>query len=440
LLIKKVKVMSHKFNKLMWLAEQNPGDFGAAADPTAGGVPMTQPGTPGDPMGQNLTPANAPNAMSVDQQPGEEQDLSNDPDYPDMPEEQEQDEFEVWKIKFIKESIKGDANSLIQKILSVRNRELEPVQRKFAEDNLDICFLRQNSNVLQASNQIRKKIKQDFDRTNPATTLVRHITDTLDESPLLNEVYIKLLGLGGAKGDQHRKFVGSLTGSVQVGSGGQNEDLVFEEQDYSIRVSTRFNARWGDVNLGRWYLRKDDPERYLKNAEIDRLEGGSPEEKDVLRRRVVIESIAEFYKERAFIINVVAQDGTVYHLGWDLGTSLKSAFLDGKLVVRTKSNDTEECFIDEEGSVINVPNMNIYYVKESAELNSDGSAEIEEIEFISHRDGVLYLTAQLNLIKEASTTLQGILFRETLWQGNPTDILKIMRCVPSSPEMLLRQC
>jgi hypothetical protein len=440
LLIKKVKVMSHKFNKLMWLAEQNPGDFGAAADPTAGGVPMTQPGTPGDPMGQNLAPANAPNAMSVDQQPGEEQDLSNDPDYPDMPEDQEQDEFEVWKIKFIKESIKGDANSLIQKILSVRNRELEPVQRKFAEDNLDICFLRQNSNVLQASNQIRKKIKQDFDRTNPATTLVRHITDTLDESPLLNEVYIKLLGLGGAKGDQHRKFVGSLTGSVQVGSGGQNEDLVFEEQDYSIRVSTRFNARWGDVNLGRWYLRKDDPERYLKNAEIDRLEGGSPEEKDVLRRRVVIESIAEFYKERAFIINVVAQDGTVYHLGWDLGTSLKSAFLDGKLVVRTKSNDTEECFIDEEGSVINVPNMNIYYVKESAELNSDGSAEIEEIEFISHRDGVLYLTAQLNLIKEASTTLQGILFRETLWQGNPTDILKIMRCVPSSPEMLLRQC
>jgi len=208
---------------------------------------------------------------------------------------------------------------------------------------------------LQASNQIRKKIKQDFDRTNPATTLVRHITDTLDESPLLNEVYVKLLGLGGAKGDQHRKFVGSLTGSVQVGSGGQNEDLVFEEQDYSIRVSTRFNARWGDVNLGRWYLRKDDPERHLKNAEIDRLEGGSPEEKDVLRRRVVIESIAEFYKERAFIINVVAQDGTVYHLGWDLGTSLKSAFLDGKLVVRTKSNDAEECFIDEEGSVINVP-------------------------------------------------------------------------------------
>lgn len=434
--------MNHKYNQLQWLAEQGPLDFGAAADPNAGGAPMSQPGTPEDPMGQNQGQPQDdlnPNMMSMDQQPGE-QDISSDPQYPDMPEENPEDDFEIWKIKFVKESIKGDPNTLTQKILSVRERELEANQRKFVEDNLDVCFLRQNANVLQTSNEIRKLIKKDFDRTNPAATLTRHITETLDKSPLLNEVYIKLMGLGGAKGDQHRKFVASLIGGVQVGSGGQNEDLIFEEQDYSIRVSTRFNARWGDVNIGRWYLREDDPERYLKDAEIDRLEGGSPEEKDVLRRRVVVESIAELYRERAFIINVVAQDGTVYHLGWDLGNSLKSAYLDGKLVVRTGDNDTKEAFIDEEGSVISVPNMNIYYVKESSELGDDGKPNIEEIEFISHRDGVLYLVAQLDLIKEAASTLQGITYRETLWQGNPSDVLKIMRCVPSSPEMLLRQC
>lgn len=425
--------MSHKFNQLMWLAEQGPDDFGAAADPTGGGVPMTQPGTPDDPMGQ------APTDMAVQDQPTED-DISNDPQFPDMPEEQDQDDFEIWKIKFVKESIKGDPNVLTQKILNVRERELEPAQRKFVEDNLDICFLRQNANVLQVSNEIRKLIKQDFDRTNPATTLISHITTVLEQSPLLNEVYIKLLGLGGAKGDQHRKFLASLTGSVQVGSGGQNEDLIFEEQDYSIRTSTRFNARWGDVNIGRWFLREDDPERYLKQAELDRLEGGSPEEKDVLRRRVVIESIAEAYRERAFIINVVGQDGTVYHLGWDLGNSLKSAFLDGKLVVRTSESDTKEAFIDEEGSIITVPSMNIYYVKESESLDKSGKPEIEEVEFIAHRDGVLYLVAQLDLIKEAASTLQGFRYKETLWQGNPSDILKIMRCVPSSPEILLRQC
>lgn len=428
--------MTHKFNTLKWFNEQDVAATGAP-DMGAGGPPMSQPGGPGDPMGQNTPPSGG---MATDQDSNEEEDISQDPQYPDMPPQEDKDDFEVWKIKFIKESIKGDPNVLKNKILTVRNRELSPYQHKFVEDNLDIVFLRENANVLQVSNEIRKLIKKDFDRTNPATTLTKHITETLQKSPMLNEVYIKLLGLSGAKGDQHRKFVAALIGGVQVGSGGQNEDLIFEEQDYSIRVSTRFNTRWGDVNIGRWFLKEDDPERYLKHAELDRLSGGSPEEKYVLRRRVVIESIAETYMERAFIINVVGQDGTVYHLGWDLGNSLKAAYLDGKLVVRTGDNDTKEAFIDEEGSIITVPNMNIYYVKEGSDLDKNGKTQIEEIEFISYRDGVLYLVAQLDLIKEAASTLQGITYRDTLWQGNPTDILKVMRCVPSSPEILLRQC
>lgn len=429
----------NRINVLKWLHEADQAPGMGQPDPGAGGPPQSQPGGPGDPMGQQPPQQEDPNQMSMDQQPGEP-DLSDDPPFPDMPDEQGQDDFEIWKIKFVKESIKGDPNVLIQKILSVRDRELGAYQSKFVEDNLDINFTRQNANVLQVSNEIRKLIKKDFDRTYPATSVVRHITDTLEKSPLLNEVYIKLMGLGGGKADQHRKFVAALIGAVQVGSGGENEDLVFEEQDYSIRISTRFNARWGDINIGRWYLKEDDPERYLKPVELDRLEGGSPEEKDVLRRRIVIESIADHFMERAFVINVVGMDGTVYHIGWDLGNSLKSAYLDGKLVVRTQDNDTKEAFIDEEGSIIAIPNMNIYYVKEGDGVAVRGKPEIEEIEFISHRDGVLYLTAQLDLIKEAATTLQGMHYKETLWQGNPTDIKKIMRCVPSTPEMLLRQC
>lgn len=430
----------NRINEDIWLKEMDIPPMGGQPDMVAGGPPMSQPGQPGAPMGQPDQQQQDPNQMSMDMQPGEE-DLSQDPQFPDMPEDgQEEDDFEIWKIKYVKESIKGDPNVLVKKILSVRERELSAYQRKFVEDNLDINFLRQNSNVLQASNEIRKLIKKDFDRTYPATAVVRHITETLEKSPLLNEVYIKLMGLSEAKSGQHRKFTAALIGAVQVGSGGENEDLIFEEQDYSIRISTRFNARWGDVNLGRWYLKEDDPERYLKNAERDRLEGGSPEEKDVLRRRVVIESIADHFMERAFIINVTGSDGTVYHVGWDLGNSLKSAYLDGKLVVRTADNDTKEAFIDEEGSIIAVPNMNIFYVKEGDSIDGRGRPEIEELEFISHRDGVLYLTANLDLIKEAATTLQGIHYKETLWQGNPTDILKLMRCVPSSPEILLRQC
>ena len=435
----KGKRMTNRINTETWLVEQDIPPMAGQPDMGAGGPPMGQPGMPQDPMGTGDQQMD-PNAMSVDTQPGEE-DISQDPPYPEMPEEQDQeDDFERWKMNFVKESIKGDPNAQVNRILQIRDRELDAYPRKFVEDNLDINFLRQNSNIFQVSQEIRKLIKKDFDRTHPATTLVNHITSILEQSPLLNEVYIKCMGLGGAKGDQHRKFLAALLGAVQIGSGGQNEDLVFEEADYSIRISTRLNSKWGDVSLGRWYLKEDDPERYLKEAERDRLDGGSPEEKDVLRRRVVIESIADRFMERAFIINVVTNDGTVQHLGWDLGNSLKSAYLDGKLVVRTKDNDTREAFIDEEGSIVAVPNMDIYYIKEGEELNRAGKIDLEELEFISHRDGQLYLTAPVELIKEAAVTLQGILFRETLWPGNPSDLLRVMRCAPSCPEILLRQC
>jgi hypothetical protein len=434
--------MTNRINELEWLTDlpilevDMPGPSGQP-DTMAGGPPMSQPGGPADPMGQDMQ---QPNQMTSD--PQSMQDISDDPQYPDMPEENEGgDDFEIWKIKFVKESTKGDPNSQIQSIMNVRDRQLDPPQRKFVEDNLDINFLRQNANIFQASKEIRTLIKKEFDRTNPATSVVSHITNTLEKSSsMLNEVYVKISGLGGSKGDMHRKFIASLIGGVQVGSGGANEDVVFEETDYSIRVSTRFNSRWGDVNIGRWYLREDDPDRYLKEAEIRRLEGGSPEEKDVLRRRIVLESIADQFKERAFVINVVNQDGTVCHLAWDLGNCLRAAFLDGKLVVRTGNNDNKEAFIDEEGSIITVPHMSVNYVKESGELDQKGKMGIEEIQFIDYRDGTLYLTAPLDIVKEAAVSLQGMMYKETLWQGNPSDLLRVQRCVPSVPEILLRQC
>lgn len=436
--------MTNRINEMAWLKKQKtilevdmPGPSGQPNTAAGFGPPMSQPGGPADPMGQDMQ---QPNQMTMDPQPGEE-DIADDPQYPDMPEEQEEDDFEIWKIKFVKESIKGDPDAMIKSIMSVRNRQLDAPQRKFVEDNLDINFLRQNANIFQASKDIRALIKKEFDRTNPSTSVLNHITETLDKSSsLLNEVYVKISGLGGAKGDLHRKFIASLIGGVQVGSGGANEDLIFEETDYSIRISTRFNSKWGDVNIGRWYLREDDPERYLKEAEIRRLEGGSPEEKDVLRRRIVLESIADQFNERAFIINVITSDGTVCHLAWDIGNCLKAAFLDGKLVVRTTNNDNKEAFIDEEGSIITVPHMSINYIKESGDIDEKGKAGIEEIRFMDYRDGSLYLTAPLDLVKEAAVSLQGMLYRETIWHGNPTDLLRVQRCVPNATEILLRQC
>ena len=190
--------MTNRINENEWLVEFDIPPAGGQPDMSAGGPPMSQPGGPDDPMGQQ-----DPNQMTVDQQPVEDE-VADDPQYPEMPEENEDDDFEVWKVKFVKESIKGEPNKLIDMLLQVRDRELDPYPKKFVEDNMDINQLRQNSNVFQASMEIRKLIKKDFDRTNPATSVMNHVTAVLDQNPMLNEIYIKLTGLGGGKNDQHR--------------------------------------------------------------------------------------------------------------------------------------------------------------------------------------------------------------------------------------------
>lgn len=410
----------------------------------AGGFPpmgMAPPPPAGDPNVANpAPPAMAPPPQQQQQPPQQMPDVSMDPQAPDMPEEQDDMDFQQWKDAYLKESVKGDVNKLIDMVHQVRDLDLEPYPRKFVEDNLQILFLRQHANIDKAGKEIRKLIKQELDQNNPSVSVVNHMNNVLQTMPELNNVYIKLKGLLGMKGDLHRKFVASIIGGVQVGSGGNNEDVIYNEKDYSIRISTRFNDRWGKVDLGKWSLREDDPERYLTEPEQKRLEEGSPEEKEVLRRRVVMESIAETFNKRAFIVNVVGQDGTVYTLGWDLAGSLRAAYTEGKLVVRTMQSQNSEAMINDDGAIIPFVDLKVKFIRETGEIDEDGKPEKEEHEFMERIDGMLFLTAQFNIIREAASSFQGIVLKETPYTGNPSDLRVLERCVPSASEILMRQC
>jgi len=256
----------------------------------------------------------------------------------------------------------------------------------------------------------------------------------------LNNMFIKISGYGGIKADIHRKFIASLIGGVQVGSGAINEDIVYNETDYSILASTRFNSDWGDIYLGNWSLKTTDPERYLSEPELKRMEEGSPEERDVLKRRVILESISNQFKTRSFIINVVGDDGTVYTVGLDLGGCIKSAYVEGRLIVKTSMNEASEGMLTDEGKIISFMDLDIYYAKETGEQKEDGSPEVKEIPFIQKRGGQLFLTVDVKTIKEASDSLQGLVFKETPYTGNPSDLSTTMRCVYTTSELLLRQC
>lgn len=410
--------------------------------PEMGAPPGSAPAAPpgGDP---NVTNP-APDEMGGEPEqkdPNESQpDISGDPQAPDMPEEMDDQDFERWKDSFFKESVKGDVNKLIDMISQVRDLDLEPYPRKFVEDNLQVLFLRQYANIEKAAKEIRKLVKEELDQNSPAVSVVNHISNTLQTMPELNNIFIKLKGLLGMKGDLHRKFIAALMGGVQVGSGANNEDVIYNDKDFSIRISTRFNDKWGRTELGKWSLREDDPERYLTEPEQRRLEEGSPEEKEVLRKRIVMESMAETFRKRAFIINVTNKDGTIYTLGWDLSTSLRAAYTDGKLVVRTQQSENSEAMIDDEGSIIPFVDLKVKFVKETGEIDEDGKPDKEEHDFLERIDGILYLTAQQNILQEAATSFQGIVWKETPYTGNPSDLRKLQRCVPNAPEILTRSC
>lgn len=437
--------MTHNHILEDWLNEASPG---GEPDGPAGQSSSS------DGMAGSLAPANIggqdsptvdPNIGNVDQtqQAGnpEPEDVSEDPVSPEMPEEKDSKDFESLKREYFKESIKGETGILMDLLNSVRdNDHLLPVQRKFVEDNFQVQLIRQNSNIDKASKDIRRNIKDQLDKNNPSTTVVNHMVSVLDTIPTLNNIFIKMKGYGGLKSDLHRKYIAALLGAVQVGSGANTEDIIYNEKEYSILISTRFNSELGEVALGQWSMKEDDPERYLTDPELKRLRDGAPDEKAVLRKRVVLEAIAKQFETRAFIVNMVDEDGTIYFLGWDVASSLRGAYTEGKLIVKLTNADDSEAFISEEGEIVPYMNLDIYYGKETGEQKEDGTPEVDELPFIERKNGTLFLTADIKTIKEASDSMQGLVFKTMPYSGNPSDLKVLSRCVFSVSDLVLKQC
>ena len=424
-----------------WLVEFDIPSAAAQPDSPAG-PPTTNPDF-ADEMSSQIT--NDPNSSNSDynlgQEDAQDSDLDvEDPEYPDMPEETQSEDFEIWKSNYFKESVKGNPNDLLDLLNKMRDQDgLTPYQRKFVEDNHNIQLIRLNSNVLEASKSIRKNIREQLDKNSPATSIVNHISNVLDTMPHLNQPYIKMMGYSGHKSELHRKFIAALTNSVQVSSSPDKENIILNEREYSVKICTRLNSDWGDISLGNWSLKEDDPQRYLSEPELNRLSEGSPEEKEILRKRIIIESISKKFEELSFIINVINDDGTIFYLGWDIANSLRIAYSEGKLVVKTEVSDNSEAIISDDGSIIPMIDLSINYVKES-ENQSELDENFEEIQFITKRNGTLFFSATFDILKESTSSIQGLLLKEIPYQGNPSDLKNIKRCVYSAHDMIMRQC
>jgi len=422
------------FNNIETWLEQ--GSEAPDMGPPTGDAMMNPMGMPPDPNASR--PAPEPEEEPAGGMPPE----GEGPAAPDMGDvSDESTDFDTWRRDFFDLAIKGDTNQMLNAIGQVRDRDLGASERRFVEDNFQILLLRQDANIDKASKEIRKKITEELDRNNPGVSVMQHITNTLEAYPMLNEIFIKLAGQGGFKGELHRRLIGALTGSIQRGVGGFKPDLIYPARDYTIDISTRLYTKYGDINLGKWTLREDDPDKYLSEPELERLQDGSPEEKKVLRRRVCMESIATKYKMRAFLIHVVEpENGMIHAFAWDIAEGLRAGYKEGKLVVRKKKSEYREAMIDDNGAIIPLFAYTINYKRETGEMTGDGQAKGEDVDFMEQRDGVLYLTASPETLQELAGGMPGMWYQTMPYQGNPSDLVTLMRCVPSTVEILMRRC
>jgi hypothetical protein len=429
----------------MWLEEE-----GLDANPGQPAQNMQQQPVPTMPNAQQASMSD-PNQQKIPQaNPGDQKSMSDndkapdqgqlDPNSPDMPEENDEVEFNSWKNEYFKLAVQGDTDKMLDSIDTIRNHDLKASQTKFVEDNFQILLLRQDANFDKVSKSIRRSIKTDVDKDHPGVSMMQIISQELDPNPVLSEILVKLFGFHGLKGELHRKFLAALTGSVQVGGGASKEDIVFNDKDFSINISTRMASDFGEINLGKWSLQDDDTHKFLAEPEVARLQEGSPEERKALIHRVVMSSIAEKFKKRAFLIHVVSETGNVYSIGWDLGDSLQSAYKEGKLIVKSDDSDDADVSINEAGELVPLKNLGIYAKMPDSEIGDNGETEEKTVPFIENRSGTLYFVADMDTMNSMGGNLAGMSFQNKPYTGSPVEFKNLTRCIPSMTELLLRRC
>ena len=96
--------------------------------------------------------------------------------------------------------------------------------------------------------------------------------------------------------------------------------------------------------------------------------------------------------------------------------------------------------IDSNGSIISLMDIEVKYTVDTGELDEDGQPLLKEASFMSRENGMLYLTATLDTLKDATQKLQGLTIKPIAYVGNPSDLMSMNRCVYNVSELINRIC
>ena len=416
---------------------------GMEAAPTAA-IPSAPTATPAAPTAAPVAPMAEPTMGATGVQPTLDVPAGDKPaakpgdiPTPDLPPEGEAPEapkednlelldFDSFRDEYIDATVNEKPDALLEKLDQLRGIvDLGPKERKFLNDNIHILLLMREQEIYDASRKLH--------RVELALDLVSQLSETLDKTAILNEVPIKLPSFFGMKADLYRKFVAALCGGVQIGSGATVEDIVISPtKGQRHLISTRFYTDFGSIEIIPWTLSPGDPELFLKDIERERLQNGSPEEKNVLLKRVILASISKLIKGRVFLICLLnPSTGKRTDIGLQLDQFLLEGYSKGAIQIEI-AKDEEKVGVLQRGGT--TPLGRIQFVFKGDDPASKPSVLMEV------QDGVLCLVADGDVIEDSINMIGNGVLNKSEFEGSDEDLDKTQRCVPTIQEMILKRC
>jgi len=296
--------------------------------------------------------------------------------------------------------------------------------------------------------------EDDFETERPegtgqvsGTELYSVVSSEIEPYKAITDCLVKLPAFYSMKSDLYRKAMGAMMNGVQIGSGGSLEDLFIPlgEDGVGIKVCTRCYTDFGNIQIGKWNLQFNDPENFLSDAELQKLNNtGSPEEKEVLRKRVVVESIAENFKDKVYLCMIVDPNmGERHEIGFNFAELMRDGWKNGYISIEFKASVGKgEAGVQVDGELIDLQEVQIDYIKENADkLDEEGKPVKEHVELMEVKNGFLYVTVMGDEFTNFANDAQaGLFYSSKPFDSGPEELLKVQRCVPDIKEILLKKC
>ena len=245
----------------------------------------------------------------------------------------------------------SDEPDTLKKMLqvpSLQNFEMTPWQRAFIDSNLSSVSLLHEGFVIEAQKQIKRISGSGGSNTSAFESLFDRIGE-------LQDVFVRLSVAGPDRSNLLRQFMAAvLSGVVVPGPVGGEVMMAQKKSDEVVSIRPNCYTTWGYVDLGPVTIDGKSMEDYLSESERDKINDGAPEERRVLRNRLLIEAISDQLGGANYYIVVINPENGQWESVNFSSELFIDAYRNGNLTAAESSPiPTGTLCVDENGKFVN---------------------------------------------------------------------------------------